>query len=170
MAKFNFINLDSKTRTLMLSEIQSDIDQQRLFLSERLNETGQNTYEAYLVKSVSEGDESMLENLLDINTHFNPTYLRQGNPVKMPSNASTLLSQSEFNRFYIRAICLRAIENGIESVQVYRARESSWSRPESEAKIGSSISAKELLEDLRDSIGKEPKLFPDINSGLSIKL
>ena len=154
----------------MLSEIHSDIEQQRLFLSERLNETGRNNYEAYLIKSVIDGDERMLENLLDINTHFNPIYLRQGNPIKMPSNASTLLSQSEFNRSYIRAICLRAIENGIISVQVYRARESSWSRPESEAKIGSSISAIELLEDLRNSIGKEPKLFPDINSGLSVKL
>ncbi|MBN7816247.1 hypothetical protein [Algoriphagus pacificus] len=170
MAKFNFQNLDSKTRQLMLSEINSDIEQYRLYLSDRLNSTGRDNYVTYLIKSVMEGDESMLESMLDINTHFNPTYLRQGNPVKMPSNASTLLSQSEFNRYYIRAICLRAVNTGIEAVQIYRARESSWTRPESEAKIGSLISSAELLEDLRNSIGTEPKLFPDINSGLSVKL
>lgn len=170
MAKFNFQNLDSETRRLMLSEIHSDIEHNRLYLSERLNESGRDNYEAYLIKSVTDGDESMLESLLDINSHFNPTYLRQGNPVKMPSNASTLLSQSEFNRYYIRAICLRAVNDGIESVQIYRARESSWTRPESESKIGSQILSKELLEDIRNSIGAEPQLFPDINSGLSVKL
>ena len=88
----------------------------------------------------------------------------------MPSNASTLLSQSEFNRYYIRAICLKAITAGEEFVTIYRARESSWSRPESEARIGAKILAKELLEDLRNSIGIEPKLLPEINSGLSVEM
>jgi hypothetical protein len=170
MAKFNFSNLDSETRDLMLSEIKNDINDENLYISERLNEDGQENYESYLIKSVKSGDEETLEELLDINSHFNATYLRQGNPVKMPSNASKLLSQSEFNRYYIRAICLKAIKNDIEFVEIYRARESSWTRPESEAKIGNKISAKELLNDLRNSIGTEPKLFPEINSGLSIKI
>ncbi len=170
MAKFNFLNLDSDTRKLMLSEIQTDIENGELYKSERLNQIGQKNYESYLLKSVSQGDEEMLENHLDIRTHFNSTYLRQGKPVKMPSNASKLLSQSEFNRFYIRAICLKAMNKNKELVEIYRARESSWTRPESEAKIGTFISANELLDDLRSSIGREPKLFPDINSGLSVKL
>lgn len=169
MAKFNFQNLDGETRQLMLSEINSDIEQNRLYLSDRLNLVGRDNYKAYLIKAVTEGDESMLESMLDVNTHFNPTYLRQGKPVKMPSNASALLSQSEFNRYYIRAVCLRAVNSGIETVQIYRARVSSWTRPESEAKIGSLIPSVELLNDLRISIGREPELFPDINSGLSIK-
>ncbi|MGE0018326.1 MAG: hypothetical protein AB7S72_01560 [Draconibacterium sp.] len=170
MAQFNFHNLDSVTRNLMLSEIHSDIEHRKLYESERLNETGRKNYQSYLIKSVTEGDEVLLENLLEINTHFNQTYFRVDKHVKMPSNASTLLSQSEFNRFYIRAICLRAITDGINNVQIYRARESSWARPESEAKIGTLVSAKELLEDLRNSIGTEPKLFPEINSGLSVKI
>lgn len=170
MAKFNFLNLDEETRQLMHSEIKLDSEQQNLYISERLNDIGHRNYESYLIKSVLSGDEESLEQLLDINTHFNPIYLRQEKPVRMPSNASTLLSQSEFNRYYIRAICLRAINIGKDVVQIYRARESSWSRPESEAKIGKFILAKDLLEDLRNSIGKEPTLFPEINSGLSIKL
>lgn len=89
---------------------------------------------------------------------------------KNPSNASTLLSQNEFNRFYIRAICLEAIEKNDEKVEIYRARESSWSRSESEALIGRIVDANELLADLRENIGKTPKLLPVFNSGLSVKL
>ena len=154
----------------MLGEINSDIENGVLYYSDRLNNLGKENYQQYLIDSATSTDEEELEKMLDINTHFNVTYLRQGKPVKMPTNASTLLSQSEFNRFFIRAICLKAINDGIDNVEIYRARESSWSRPESEAKIGTFISAKDLLEDLRNSIGKEPKLFPEINSGLCIKL
>lgn len=170
MAKFNFLNLDAETRRLMLLEIESDLSSQRLYVSDRLNDIGKKSYQNYLIQSVKEGDEESLEKLLDIATHFNSTYLRQGKAVKMPSNASTLLCQSEFNRYYIRAICQRAINDKIETLEIYRARESSWTRQESEAKIGSTISAKDLLQDLRESIGIEPKLFPEINSGLCAKI
>lgn len=170
MAKFDFRNLDEETRQLMLSEIQSDIEHNKLYVSDRLNDIGKTNYPILLIKSVETCDEESLEKLLDISINFNDTYLRQGKPVKMPSNAATLLSQSEFNRYYIRAICLKALNKNIYNIQIYRARESSWVRPESEAKIGTTISAKDLLEDLRNSIGVEPKLFPEINSGLSVKI
>lgn len=170
MAKFDFLNLDDTARNLMLLEIEHDINNQQLYISDRLNEIGRNNYHSYLVRSVKESDEAFFESLLDLNTHFNQSYLRQAKEVKMPSNASTLLCQSEFNRYYIRAICQRAINDGIETVEIYRARESSWTRPESEAKIGTTISAIDLLNDLRTSVGKESQLFPEINSGLCVKI
>jgi hypothetical protein len=170
MAKFNFLNLDEETRKLMLLEINSDIENGRLYLSDRLNALGQEKYPIYLTEVVTNSNEEALERLLDINTHFNSTYLRQGKHVKMPSNASALLSQSEFNRFYIRGLCLRAVSNNTDNVEVYRARESGFARPGSEARIGALILARDLLDDLRTSIGIEPKLFPEINSGLCIKV
>lgn len=170
MAKFNFLNLDDETRKLKLSEIMSDIENGRLYLSDRLNDLGKIKYGSYLIEAATSFDEKHLEDILDLRSHFNSTYLRQGKEVKMPVNASTLLCQSEFNRYYIRAICLRAINSDLETVKVYRARESSWTRPESEVKIGTTILAMDLLDDLRTSIGIEPKLFPEINSGLSVKL
>lgn len=170
MARFSFENLDNVTRELMLSEVQFDVEREMLYTSDRLNGFGRANYQDFLIKSVTEGDEVMLEELLDISRCFNSTELRQGRSAKVPSNASKLLSQSEFNRFYIRAVCARAIKEGVENVEVYRARESSWTRPESEAKIGLAIPAKELLEDLRNSIGAEPNLLPDINSGLSVRI
>jgi hypothetical protein len=170
MAKFNFLNLDQNVRSFMLSEINNDIEMDNLYISERLNVTGKEKYAAFLIDSATNSDEEAFEVLLDITTYFNPTSLRQGKPVKTPSNASSLLCQSEFNRYYIRAVCVHAIVNEITEVEIYRARESSWSRPESEAKIGDKISAQDLLNDLRSSLGVEPKLMPEVNSGLSVKI
>lgn len=170
MAKFNFLNLDQNVRSYMLSEINKDIEMDNFYVSERLNDTGKKNYAAFLIDSATNSDEEAFEGLLDFETHFNLTSLRQGNPVKTPSNASSLLCQSEFNRYYIRAVCAHAIANDISELEIYRARESSRSRPESEAKIGKKLSAQDLLDDLRSSIGAEPKLMPEVNSGLSVKI
>ncbi|MEM4711337.1 MAG: hypothetical protein QXL18_05305 [Candidatus Woesearchaeota archaeon] len=170
MEKFNFLNLDSETRQWMLSEIEFDKQRNQIYISDRLNELGKAKYLDFLIRSVKEGDEVMFENLLDFRTYFNSTDKRNDDTVKMPFNASKLLCQSEFNRYYIRAICLRAIYLEIKYVEVYRARESKKQRKESELRIGELIDAQELLEDLRNSIGKEPKLLPEINSGLSVKI
>jgi hypothetical protein len=170
MAKFNFVNLDQNVRSLMLAEIDDDIQADRLYISERLNESGKKLYRSFLIDAVTNSDEEAFERLFDLATHFNPTYVRQGKNVKMPSNAATLLCQSEFNRYYIRAVCRHAVANNITEVEIYRGRESSWSRSESEMKIGQKILAQDLLDDLRTSIGIEPSLLPEINSGLSVKI
>lgn len=170
MAKFHFKNLDEDVRALMVEEIQLDIDESKLYESARLNSFGASNYSDYLLQSAKKGDEETFELLLDINTCFNPSDLSKGKPSKMPKNASKLLCQSEFNRFYIRAVCRKSILEDEEFVEVYRARESSWSRSESESKIGTLLSAKELLDDLRNSIGVNPTILPEVNSGLSVEL
>jgi len=42
----------------------------------------------------------------------------------MRRNAHEMLAEGEFNRFYIRALCARAIEDGLPEVTVYRAKRS----------------------------------------------
>lgn len=170
MAKFNFKNLDEEVRALMIEEIQLDIAEDKLYISLRLNTFGANNYPEYLLQAAKEGDEETFETLLDINSCFNSHDMSKGKPSKMPKNASKLLCQSEFNRFYIRAVCRKSILENKSHVEIYRARESSWSRPDSDAKIGTSLSANELLDDLRRSIGAPPKVLPEVNSGLSVAL
>ena len=154
----------------MVEEIQSDIADSKLYISPRLNSLGVSNYPNYLLQAAKKGDEETLETLLDINTNFNPTYLRKGKQVPMPIHASELLCQGEFNRYYIRAVCRKSILEDKPYVEIYRARESSRSRSESEAKIGARLSAKELLNDLRNSIGKKPTVLPEVNSGLSVMI
>lgn len=170
MANFNFVNLTDSVRGKMLSEVEMDISKGNIYISGRLNELGIEKYVEFLKESIENGTEEILEALIRDNNCLNDTEISNGKTKKVSSNAAQLIAQSEFNRFYIRAICLEAIENDIESVEVYRARESSWSRPESETMIGRQINPKELLEDLRISIGVTPQILPEINSGLSIKI
>jgi len=169
MSNFVFMNLTDEVRKCMLLEMEEDIKGNKLFLSERLNISGKEKYPDFLKDAIKMGNEQTLQNALESDVYFNPTELRQNKPVKTPSNAAILLSQSEFNRYYIRGVCLKALKDNTEMLDIYRARESSWKRPESEIMIGKRINAKDLLEDLRDSIGIEPKMFPDINSGLSVR-
>ena len=168
MADFNFKNLTDSVRKHMISEIESDIKNDKLYISDRLNEDGKNGYPEFLMDAVKNNSEKELSE--NLNGFFNDQEVVNGKIKKVPSNASTLLSQSEFNRFYIRGVCIEAIEKGDENLEIYRARESSWSRPESEQLIGNDVNAKELLNDLRENIGKKPNLLPEINSGLSVKL
>jgi hypothetical protein len=91
---------------------------------------------------------------------------------KVPITAPDTLAEGEFNRFYIRGLCRRAIEEQIPNLVIYRAKEVSNPRPESEEKIGKSISAQTLLTDLRTHLGIDTVLGLPAgpNSGLSVKL
>ena len=84
-----------------------------------------------------------------------------------------MLAEGEFNRFYIRGLCLRAIELGIGEVAVYRAKYVESPRPESDYLIGQRLPAASLLEDLRIHSGEEEpylKVPGGPNSGLSVHL
>jgi hypothetical protein len=90
----------------------------------------------------------------------------------MRSNAHEMLAEGEFNRFYIRALCLRAIEDGIPDVVVYRAKPVENPRSESQQKIDEHVSPEALLRDLRIHPGVDTALGlpPGPNSGLSVRL
>lgn len=91
---------------------------------------------------------------------------------KVPVTAPDTLAEGEFNRFYARGLCARAIADGIPDVEVYRGKQVQRPRPESQSKIGNRINVKALLEDLRKSQGVEPALGlpPGPNSGLTVRL
>lgn len=89
----------------------------------------------------------------------------------VPVTAHTTMAEGEFNRFYIRAICLRAIDKGQPNVLVYRGRHSDEPRPESERLIGTPISAQKLLSDLRASPGVDAAFgLAKPSSGITVKL
>lgn len=173
--KFNFENLDDQTRELMISEIKSDISNKQLYFSKRFNENGHELYPQLLLEAVSSGDEESLAIALKQNHCFADKEARNGKNgityVKIPETANQTLAESEFNRFYIRGLALRAINSG-QNLTIYRARHSDNPRPESEIMIGKQISAEKLLNDLRDSIGVDTALGLPAgpNSGLSVKL
>lgn len=173
--KFQFENLDERTRQLMLDEIKTDIATKKLYPSIYFNAKGERLYPDFLLHSVAKGDEETLATILKQNDCFKDKAERVNKKtgeislVSVPVTANETIAQGEFNRFYIRALCLLAISTG-QQLKVYRARHSENPRMESEMLIGRIIDANKLLDDLRNNIGVETAFgIPGINSGLTVK-
>lgn len=170
-------HLDVRTRTFMTSEINGDLQAETLYFSDNLTEEGCANYPTLLLDAARNGDDSTLaESLLAcLKSHEKPRKLASGGYSKPPimrSNAHEMLAEGEFNRFYMRALCLRAMEEKIPELIVYRAKEVSNARSASEGMIGQHMSAEALLNDLRTNVGVDTALGlpPGPNSGLCVKL
>ncbi len=171
---FSFKDLTNETRRYMIEEVNYDLQNGNLYLSDRLSDTGKSVYADLLIKSIEHGDEATLAQSLI--GKFNSTYFRK-NPsgtlssVKMPINQNVMLAEGEFNRFYIRALCRTAMLKG-RKLKIYRAKFSTSPRLDSERKIGSFVDAQQLLLDLRKNTGTDTALGlpPGPNSGLSVEL
>ncbi|MDW5552292.1 hypothetical protein [Methanosarcina sp.] len=171
---FNFESLDLLTRQFMKQELDYDQKNNRLYISSRLNERGVQLYPELLRKAIDEGNDITFGIDLLSQGCFNEHVLRNGKPTKMPSNAHETLSEGEFNRFYIRALCLRSINEG-RKLEVYRAKQVSDPRPDSQMMIGRIIdatSSEAFLNDLRTNIGVDTAFgLPNgPNSGLSVRI
>ena len=125
-----FRNLDERTRTLMLAEIERDVTANSLYMSDNLSPQGKHDYPVLLRNAAGTGtDETLAADIKSrLNTHEKPHRLKSGGfsqPPVMRRNAHQMLAEGEFNRFYIRAVCLRSTQDGIaESLSIAQNR---WS-------------------------------------------
>jgi len=172
-----YSNLDERTRGLMLEEMDYDIANNQLHISPFLSGQGQRDYPNLLREAIQSGDDETLAKDLRAHRRINRTLPRRkpegGYMVAAaPVNAARILAESEFNRFYIRALARRAIEDGIKELVVYRAKQVRNPRPESEALIETTLSPEALLGDLRAHPDQPPSLGVPSgpNSGLSVRL
>lgn len=173
----NYENLDGRTREFMIKELEQDISSGRLYVSTRLNHIGRGSWADILREAFqSHNDDWLAEQLLNkgcLETHeTRRTHSGGATVAKVPATACATLAEGEFNRFYARGLCARAVAEEIPEVEVYRGKPVQQPRPVSQAMIGKRITAKTLLEDLRVSQGIEPalKMPPGPNSGLTIRL
>jgi hypothetical protein len=173
-----FENLDDRTRQLMLDEMEYDIANNQLHISPFLSGQGERDYANLLREALQSGTDETLAQSLREHRRILRTLPRR-NPAggysiaATAENAAEVLAESEFNRYYIRGLARRAIEDGIQELVVYRAKPVRTPRPESEARVETAISPQELLDDLRSHPGDErPTLGVPSgpNSGLSVRL
>jgi hypothetical protein len=177
---FNFNDLDATTRALMQDEILADVAKRRLYVSLRLNATGQTQWLELLCEAVVNHDEAWLADQLRqlqlLNTIETRTDHKTGHvfQAKIPRNAHEVLAEGEFNRYYVRGICRKAQQSNYVFVRVYRAKIVVHPRPESQALIGHEFNASGLLNDLQSNpaiaLERVFALPAGPNTGLSVEI
>ena len=170
-------NLDEVTRALMVEELEIDVANGDLYWSPRLNSRGYVEYEQLLRTTFLGGNDQLLADEIRSRGLLNASEQRRNrsgsfSTVRVPVNAPETLGEGEFNRFYVRALCRRVIDDGVGELEVYRAKPVANPRSESEAMIGRRIDANGLLQDLRTHQGVDTSLGLPAgpNSGLSVRL
>jgi len=165
---------DSATRHLMLEELQLDLLRDELWLSSRLSPRGRALWSRLFALAIEEGDAHTLARSLSREGRMlaiEGRRTRHGHKtVWVPRTAEQTLAWGEFNRFFIRATCRRAIQLRLPFVVVHRGRPSRNPRPESEALLGLRLCPTDLLEEVRKAPGSGASFPPGPNSGLSIRL
>jgi len=173
----HYENLTEDVRAAMVHELKHDVENGTLYISSRLTTPGAEAWPELLQEAAEQHDDTWLASTLRakslIKTH-EPRSKRNGSGftiVKVPHNAAETLAEGEFNRLYIRGLCLHVLDLGGTEVEVYRGKDVKNPRPESEAMIGRRLPAQKLLDDLRASHGVEPALgLPSgPNSGLTVR-
>jgi len=160
----------------MIAELDRDIQGGNLYISSSLTEAGTLEWPILLHEAFHNHDDVWLTEqiqTLDLMRATEQRRTRGGGitSAKVPYNAPEMLAEGEFTRFYIRGLCKHIIECGGTEVEVYRGKDVSHPRPESQAMIGKRLPANQLLQDLRASQGVEPALGlpPGPNSGLTVR-
>lgn len=147
-----YANLDPDTRQLM--RVESDLGNH--YASPRLTPQGLAAWVPLLNAAAEShtdvwlGDQVLMGNYMKHEEAWVLRGVQRWRRIKVPF-ACEQLAEGEFNRYYLRGLCRRALRDGTPSLLVYRGKEVRQPRPESEAKIGTLIDAQRLLEALRSN-------------------
>ncbi|MFL9824715.1 hypothetical protein, partial [Rhodoplanes sp. SY1] len=164
-------------RLKMIEEINRDEASGRLYISSYLTQQGQGQWADVLREAARFGTDDSLAQTIIANGMLNKQAQRKKPKggytwVDIPHNASQVLAEAEYNNFFCRGLSSYAIDQGIQRLQVYRARYSKNPRQESEQKIGLLVEPTTILTDLRVSQGVESALGipPGPGSGISLRI
>ena len=171
-------DLDNETRLFMIEEIEMDIRSDKVYRSSYLTQSGQGDFPDLVLAAAKNGNDDSLATSLS--GKFNRTTQRRKPKgpgyytAAVPVNAAEVLAESEFNRYFVRGLCRRAIKFDIGRLQVYRAKAVAQPRLESESKIGLLVLPDVVLTDVRKSqeYGVETALGipPGPGSGISLRI
>lgn len=177
MTGFNFPQLDDATRRLMRDEFVEDREHNRVYLGKRLNEAGERVYLAALEQSVEGGTPDGLQQALEPvpgDLWIPGITAKNGRRSPTPRTAAQTLAEGEFNRYYMRAICRRAIDDGNGQVRVRRAKAVTNPRSDRTVRVdeGDILDAQAVLDDIRRHPGEDTDLGVPRgpNSGLSLEV
>lgn len=170
---YYFPDLDEQTRLNMISELEFDIRTGLFYEPLSMTTSGMMTYKRLLKECFEKGTPETLQQKLT-SSFFRE---KDRNGRKIPSNIRETITFSDFNRYYVRALLLRALGED-KKLCVYRAKQVMNERKESglainkvyfdKRQIGQMLS---IFRDYRKLFTVKPQhelLKP--NSGLSLRL
>ncbi len=169
---YYFPDLDEKTRQCMISELELDMAKGLFYAPLSMTSSYLLSYRRLLKDCCQNGTPETLQKKLT------PAFFRQKdmNGRKISANISQMVAFSDFNRYYMRAMLLRAIREN-KKLFIYRAKQSENERKESCASFNKVYSDKmqmqQMLELFRDhrrlfGLKNQPELLKP-NSGLSLR-
>lgn len=145
----------------MAAELDLDIERyEHPYQGVYLTPTGLSDYVGLLRAAMAGGTEMSLIAALNEADRVSAT----------PADAARRLGSTEFNRYYMRAICLRAQGHGTNAVVGHRLRDSNVPRKTSDGLEGTRMSAPRILENLRGRLGRDTETdLGRPNSGMSLR-
>ena len=168
-------NLDPTTRRHAIAELDQDIETGAFHVSARVRPTAAGEYQRILRDALRYYDDLWLEEhasdlLVESETRRTPTGAQV--TAKVPQTAARMVAEGDFNRYYMRGVAARAIDEGRQVVEVYRARLSLEPRRESAELEGRRLEARAVLDWLRGLQSDDPAAaqLGRPNSGLSVRL
>lgn len=169
---FYFPDLDDKTRQCMVSELELDIAKGLFYEPKSIASSYLLTYRRLLKECCLNGTPETLQ------AKLTPAFFREkySSGRKISANISQMIAFCEFNRYYVRALLLRAIRENKKLV-VYRAKQAMNERKESCASLNKIYSDKMQMQQMLELFRDHRRLFglkvqPELlkpNSGLSLR-
>ena len=154
---YYFSDLDEQTRLNMISELEFDIRTGLFYEPLSMTASGMISYKHLLQECFENGTPETLQQI------FTSSFFRETdrNGRKIPSNISATIAFSDFNRYYVRALLLRALSED-KKLCVYRAKQVMHERKQSR------LAVKKVYFDKRQ-IGQMLELFRDYRKLFSTK-
>jgi len=169
----HLIDLDfENVREFMLQELELDITKDKICFSPILRKDSHQKYIDLLKTHILSGSPNTLASEIQSNQCMciREPYRTKSRKLKdrlVPITAHQTLAEDDFNRFYMRGICLKALE--IEKkIVVYRTKPVKYPRIEIFNLIGDLPDPSEFIEGWRAFPNSET-LF-ELNSGLSVRI
>jgi hypothetical protein len=157
----------------MLAVMLQDVNKGTPYLGKHLSEIGRSAYPERLERAIASGTPESFA--MSLGTVPGPLWIssyvkKNGVEAAVSSDAAYRLAGGEFNRYYMRAICLQAIEQG-RKVIVYRAKWAENPRDDG-PREGEALDPAQVLVDLRNDYDVPPMtgMPHGPNSGLSLRL
>lgn len=169
---FLFPDLDEQTRLVMVSELALDLSNSLFYEPASMTDFGRSCYRSILKSAFEIGTAETLSQKLTSN--FFHDCDRVGR--KLSPNIALNLAFSDFNRYYVRAMLVRAISENKKLV-VYRAKQSKNERQESKMLLNHVYFDKRQMAQMLVVFRDYHKLFAmksqngllQPNSGLSLR-